>query len=213
MLSIVGGLSVVLIGVNCFVKLSVKDRIITQEEAASLQDVDCILVLGAGVKSDGTPSLMLKDRILKGVSLYEDGVSPVILMSGDHGTQYYDEVNCMKNVAMEQQVPSSAIFMDHAGFSTYDSMYRAKNIFEAEKIVIVTQEYHMYRALYDAKKMGLEAYGVSADTVTYHNQWYRDIREWLARIKDLYKCMVKPTSQILGEKIPLGQSGDITNDK
>ena len=83
-------------------------------------------------------------------------------MSGDHGRVSYDEVNTMKDYAINDGIPSDDIFMDHAGFSTYDSMYRAKEIFGVKKIVIVSQKYHLTRALYIAKKLGIEAYGVSA---------------------------------------------------
>ena len=78
-------------------------------------------------------------------------------MSGDHGQIEYDEVNTMKQVAIDAGVPSNDIFMDHAGFSTYESIYRAKEIFEADKLIIVSQEYHLYRALYIAKQLGIES--------------------------------------------------------
>ena len=135
-------------------------------------------------------------------------------MSGDHGQEEYDEVNAMKRYAVEQfDMESSAVFMDHAGFSTYESLYRAKEIFGAKRILIVTQEYHMYRALYIANELGLEAYGVSADRFTYRGQLYRDAREVVARFKDFFSvmCGVEPT--YLGDPISLDGSGDVTNDK
>ena len=103
--------------------------------------------------------------------------------------------------------------MDHAGLNTYDSMYRLKNVFGANKVVIVTQEYHLYRALYIAEELNLEAYGITANRRTYQNQLKRDIREIAARIKDLIKCIYKPTSTYLGEEIPIDSDGNITNDK
>ena len=136
-----------------------KNRIIKNQEYKDLSDVDCIIILGAGVWGD-KPSPMLEDRLLEGINLYKNNVSSKIIMSGDHGREDYDEVNLMKNYAIEKGIPSEDIFMDHAGFSTYETMYRAKEIFKAKKVVIVTQNYHMYRALYDAKKLGLDAYGV-----------------------------------------------------
>lgn len=188
------------------------ERILTAEQAADLTDVDCILVLGCGVKADGTPSLMLADRLERGVELYELNVAPKLLMSGDHGREGYDEVNAMKQYAMDAGVPSSDVFMDHAGFSTYESMYRAKEIFQAQKVVIVSQEYHLYRAIYIAQALGLDAYGVAADGEDYAGQWQRDAREVLARVKDFFTSIWKPEPTYLGEAIPVSGDGDVTND-
>lgn len=175
-------------------------------------DADCILILGCGVRKDGTPSLMLRDRLETGIALYEAGAGKKLLMSGDHGRKEYDEVNTMKAFAMERSIPSEDIFMDHAGFSTYDSMYRARDIFCAEKVIIVTQEYHLPRALYVAEKLGLEAYGVAALDVNYHGQAYREFREMLARAKDFCTAWMQPKPKYLGEAIPVSGNGDLTND-
>ncbi len=187
-------------------------RILTEEEAKSLSDVDCILVLGCGVRPDGTPSHMLEDRLKHGVSLYENGIAPKLLMSGDHGQDDYDEVNTMKGYALDKGVPTEDIFMDHAGFSTYESMYRAKEIFQAEKIVIVTQQYHLYRAVYIAEQLGLEAYGVNCDYRTYSGQFMRDVREVLARVKDFGMCILQPEPTYMGEVIPVQGDGTLTDD-
>ena len=205
------GVSAVLLA-NAYVKASTARQILSAQEAASLSDVDCIIVLGCLVKSDGTPSDMLSDRISVGVALYQNGTAPKLLMSGDHGQEEYDEVNTMKSCAIAEGVPSEDIFMDHAGFSTYESIYRAKEIFGADKIVIVTQEYHLYRAIYTAKALGIEAYGVSADLRSYAGQTKRDVREVLARIKDMAYSIIKPQPTYLGDPISLDGSGDVTND-
>ena len=193
-----------------YVKGCAIDRILSPEEARTLSDVDCILVLGCLVRKSGEPSDMLNDRIMTGVALYEAGVSPKILMSGDHGREDYDEVSTMKRVAAEAGVPTEDIFLDHSGFSTYESVVRAKEIFGAKKIVIVTQEYHLYRALYLAEKLGLDAYGVSADLRSYGGQWKRDLREVLARAKDVLYALTKPAPTYLGEPVSLNGSGDVT---
>ncbi len=206
------GSSAVLIA-NAFVKGSTTPRILSPEKAAELRDVDCIIVLGCLVKADGTPSDMLADRISVGVSLYQNGTSPKLLMSGDHGQKEYDEVNTMKSCAISAGVPSEDIFMDHAGFSTYESIYRAKEIFGADKIVIVTQQYHLHRALYVAEALGIEAYGVSADLRSYAGQTKRDLREVLARIKDMAYALFKPLPTYLGDPISLDGNGDVTNDQ
>ena len=179
---------------------------------SKLEEIDCILVLGAGVWGD-KPSPMLEDRLKQAIDLYKNNLSSKIIMSGDHGTEEYDEVNIMKKYAIDAGVPSEDIFMDHAGFSTYESIYRAKAIFGAKKIVIVTQEYHLYRALYIAKSLGIDAYGVGADPRQYAGATYRGVREILARNKDFVKCIFKPEPTFLGDTIPVSGSGDITNDR
>lgn len=205
--------SLCVLGVNIFVKSSVSDKIVTVEKAKDL-NADCIIVLGAGLRPDGNPTWMLEDRIKVGDELYKNHAAPKIIMSGDHGRESYDEVNAMKKYAMSEGVPSKDIFMDHAGFETYDTMYRARDVFGAKKVIIVTQKYHLYRAMYAAKKLGLDAYGVSATKRKYDNkQWIRDIREWLARVKIFGKCITKPKPKYLGKKIDLKGSGDVTNDK
>lgn len=198
--------------INGYVMLAAKNRILSADEAADLKDVDCILVLGAAVKPDKTPSDMLYDRIMTGVALYKTGASPNIIMSGDHGSVDYNEVGTMKAYAMDAGVPSEAIFMDHAGFSTYESVCRAKEIFDARKIIIVSQKYHLYRAIYLANALGIEAYGVPADLRGYFGQYKRELREILARNKDFIMAISKPEPAYLGDKISLDGSGDVTND-
>ena len=176
-------------------------------------DADCILVLGAGVRENGSPSLMLSDRLNTAIALYETGVCDRLLMSGDHGRVEYDEVNVMKSIAVEAGVPSEYIFMDHAGFSTYDSLYRARHIFQAKRVIIVTQEYHLYRALYVARALGLDALGVAAPGENYYGQTYRELREMAARTKDLAMTIWKPEASIMGEAIPVSGDGNVTNDK
>ena len=200
---------IIVFSINFYVINSTKDQIINTKD---LNDVDCIIVLGAGVWGDN-PSPMLEVRLLKGIELYNKGVAPKIIMSGDHGQKEYDEVNIMKEYAINTGVPSEDVFMDHAGFSTYESIYRAKEIFGVKKVVIVTQEYHLYRAIYIANKLGIKAYGVNADPRDYAGQLYREVREILARNKDFVKSIFKPKSTYLGESIPINGNGNITNDK
>lgn len=204
-------IAIIILGINIYVRLSTKNQIIEEDEYSNLSDIDCIIILGAGIWGD-KPSPMLEDRLLEGIKLYQKGVSNKIIMSGDHGRKEYDEVNIMKNYAIEKGIPSENIFMDHAGFSTYESIYRAKEIFQAKKIIIVTQKYHLYRALYIANKLGLEAYGVGADPRQYVGAFNREVREILARDKDFIKCIFKPEPTYLGDTIPVSGNGDITND-
>lgn len=203
---------IIVFGINFYVVLSTKNQFSNIEKLKDIKDIDCIIVLGAGIWGD-KPSPMLEDRLLTGIELYEEGIAPKIIMSGDHGRKEYDEVNIMKDFAIERGIPSEDIFMDHAGFATYDSIYRAKEIFEAKKIVIVTQDYHLHRALHIANSLGIEAYGVPSNPRKYGGQFIRDIREILARNKDFVKSLFKPKPTYLGESIPVSGNGDITNDK
>lgn len=164
---------------------------------------DCIIVPGAGLRPDGTPSYMLKDRLDCAIAVYKLGVADKIVMSGDHGRNEYDEVNAMKKYAVENGIPKENIFLDHAGFCTYDTMYRAKAVFCVEKPIIVTQKYHLYRAVYNAKELGLEPGGISCDTVRYAGQNMRLVREAAARVKDFFGCIFKPLPKYLGEEIDI----------
>ena len=211
-LSILLILAVCLIGgINFYVKQTAENKILTVEQVLQ-GDYDCILILGCGVLPNGEPTAMLTDRLLKGLELYEKGAAPKIIVSGDHGSAEYDEVNAMKSFLMEKGVPGEDIFMDHAGFSTYESIYRARDIFEAEKIIIVTQEYHLYRALYLAQSLDLQAVGVGADLREYRGQAYRELREITARDKDFFYALLKPEPTFLGESIPVWGDGNQTND-
>ena len=211
-LVIIAIIAVAILGINFYVVFSTKNKIISEEQAKQIENADCILILGAGIWGD-KPSPMLEDRLLQGIELYKQGVAPKIIMSGDHTREDYDEVNVMKTFAIEHGVPSEDIFMDHAGISTYDSMYRAKEIFGINKMVVVTQKYHLYRALYVANSLDIECYGIGADPRIYAGQFYRELREILARDKDFVKCIFKPQATYLGETISVNGSGDITNDK
>ena len=205
-------IGIMMLSINFYVVNKTKSKIVTEKQAKELENVDCILVLGAGIWGD-KPSPMLEDRLLQGITLYNNQTSSKIIMSGDHGKEEYDEVNVMKDFAIEKGVKSEDIFMDHAGFSTYDSVYRAKEIFKAQKIIIVTQKYHLHRALYVAEKLGIEAYGVASDPREYRGQVVRELREVLARDKDFFKCIIKPEPTYLGDTIPVSSNGDATNDK
>ena len=199
-------------GINAWMIYSTKNVVYTLEEANQFSG-DCILVLGCGVRSDGKPSHMLQDRLDVAIAAYQKGLAPKLLMSGDHGREHYDEVNAMKDYAISKGVPSVDIFMDHAGFSTYESMHRARDIFQCDRILVVTQNYHLYRAIHNARAFGMEAVGISSDLRSYARQTYFDIREAAARVKDWAWCIVKVPPTYLGEAIPIFGDGDVTNDR
>lgn len=175
---------------------------------------DAVLVLGAYVLPDGKLSDMLRDRVTVGYELYDQGTVPKILVSGDHGRKDYDEVNSMKSFLKSKGVTGQDVFMDHAGFSTYESMYRARDIFQVKKVIIVTQHYHLLRAIFVARALGMEAYGVSSDLHDYGPAMdMYEIREMIARNKDFWMTIFKPQPTFLGEAIPVFGDGRETDDK
>lgn len=199
--------------INAVMLHRMEPYILTREEASELEDVDCIMILGAGLWN-GEPSPILQQRLDQGLALWQEGVSPKLLMSGDHGREEYNEVGTMKAVAMAApyHVPSSDVFMDHAGFSTYESMVRAKEVFGVKKMIIVTQEYHLTRALYAARSLGIDAYGCAASTPS-GGQMMRDIREVIARAKEVMYVTFGAKPTYLGDMIPIQGDGDLTNDE
>lgn len=176
--------------INQYVKGYAKKNILANY--SEIGDIDAILILGCEVKPDGSLSLMLKDRLDKGIELYKNGVAQKVIVSGDNREEHYDETTAMKQYLIENDVPSEYIYMDDIGLSTYDSMYRAKNVFQVKKCVVVTQEYHLYRAIYIGNKLGMETYGESSIKINYDGQLKREFREFLARNKDFIKCIFKP---------------------
>ena len=179
--------------INLYVILNTTSNIIIKEEYQQLKDVDYILVLGASVRRE-RPSPMLEDRLKKAIELYNINTQNKILVTGDHTKEDYDEVTIMKNYLLENNIPEEKIIMDPAGVSTYDSIFRVQKQLKAKKIIIVSQKYHLYIALYIANSLGIEAYGVPADDIKYKGATYREVREILARNKDFIKSIIKPTS-------------------
>jgi len=177
-------------------------------------EADAILVLGAYVRPDGTMSDMLRDRVTVGYELYRNGKAPKLIVSGDHGRHDYDEVNTMKDYLKDQGMDGQDIFMDHAGFSTYESLYRARDIFQVRSVIIVTQDYHLRRALFIARELGLDAYGVASDRHDYGQMAFNEVREMAARNKDFWLAKVlKPEPTFLGDAIPVWGDGRATDDR
>ncbi len=186
------------------------ERIYTADTAApaiATGNYDCILVLGAGLRADGTPSPMLYDRVQVACEIYTGDLP--LLMSGDHSGDY-NEVGAMKALAMEMGVPGEDIFLDHDGYSTYESIMRARDKFGAKRIVIVSQGYHLHRALFIARELGMEAIGVPSDLRDYRLQTKYEVRELLARFKDFYVAIAPEKSLTIDEVIDLGGDGNTT---
>ena len=201
--------AVIVLGIN-FIVVGMGGRDLVSEKDMLKESsfrADCIIVLGAQVKADGTPSKMLRDRLDEGIRLYEAGAAPKILMSGDDGQVEYNEVAAMAAYAEDAGVSKKDLFLDHAGFSTYESMYRAQYIFGVKRAIVVTQKYHEYRALYIGHRLGMDVRGVSAADINYAFQGFRDIREVMARDKDFLQCIFWPKPTYLGDKIDIKGDG------
>ncbi len=163
----------------------------------------CALVLGCSVNPDGTPSLMLKDRLDSGILLYAAGVVDRLILSGDSALPEYDEVSSMYSYCLEKGVPAEALYLDRAGFSTYESVYRARSIFQVERMILVTQKYHMYRALYIAEGLGIDAAGVCSEQNDYGCALKSDLREILARAKDAFQTALRLPPAYSGDPVPI----------
>lgn len=185
--------AVVLVGVNAWIVLSSKADIRTLDETATHAfpgGVDCIVVLGASVYADGSLSPILENRVDAAIELYNKGLAPAIIMSGDGREANYDEPGAMKDYAVSRGVPANDVYCDPGGYHTYDTMWRVSNVFGAESCMVVTQEYHLYRAVFDAHGVGMDATGVVSDEGTYENQFWYDVREWAGRMQDCGQVLI-----------------------
>lgn len=190
-------------GENMVIKLSQEKNIKKISEVN--EQYAAIIVLGCRIMEGIRPSDMLKDRLDTALKTYQHHKTKIIV-SGDHGKVNYDEVGVMKKYLIENNVPSEDIIMDHNGFSTYETMYRAKHTFLINKAIIITQRYHLYRALYIANKLGIKSIGIDATLRHYNKQKKRKIREILASTKDFFKCIIKPKPKYLDKVIHIDEN-------
>ncbi len=212
---------VIALCINAYVTLSVRDDIVLVSDGSEFNydeikacksiEPQCILVLGCAVWGRDEPSPMLKDRLDTAIALYHEGVAPKILMSGDNSVEHYNEPYCMLKYALEQGVPDEDIFLDFAGFSTYESIYRAKAVFCVDRMIVVTQKYHLFRTLKVCEALDVEAKGAASDQRQYRGRYYREFREVFARNKDFVKGIIKMKPTYLGDEIPIDGDGRVTH--
>lgn len=174
---------------------------------------DCVIVPGALIHPDGRPSEMLSDRLDMAIRIYDAGLTNRILVSGDNSRLDYNEPASMRQYLMSAGIPPECIFMDYAGFDTYDTLYRARTVFQVERALFTTQDFQLLRALYIARQLGIDVWGVQSDyKASYRRAWYR-LREYPARFKAFVDCEIlqsKPT--YLGPVIPISGDGRATLD-
>ena len=211
---VAAGTIVVLVGLavlipNLIITRSAGEHIVGSPEDAP--PAQCAIVLGARVYPSGVPAPMLADRLETGIRLYELGKVDKLLLSGDHGQTDYDEVNVMLDYVLERGVPDEDVFTDHAGFDTYDTMYRARDVFRVTDCLVVTQGFHLDRAVYTARALGLQATGVVADIQPYAGEFKNAARDWLARVKAVLQLHIThPEPRYLGPAIPIDGDGRAT---
>ncbi len=191
-LSIILAFLALTIGISGFTISSTRNNVhtIAQVEEQGIH-ADAIVVLGASVFANGTPSDILADRLEVAADLYKAGAAPTIIVSGDNRESHYNESDAMKDYCVELGIPSDAVYIDHAGYDTYASIYRAHYEYGANSVMVVTQAYHLYRALAIAQGLGMQATGVAADKGDYDNQMMYSIREAIARDKDFFQTLLK----------------------
>ena len=222
LLIVIAATAIVLVfGFNAYVTMTTSEKIagtdsgngISRESIAECKSIDpqCILVLGCAVWEDNQPSPMLKDRLDTAITLYNAGAAPKLLLSGDNSVKEYSEPDCMLAYALDQGVPAEDIFLDFAGFSTYESIYRAHAVFKVDRAIVVTQKYHLYRALKACDALGINAKGIASNQQKYAGRYFREAREVLARDKDLVKGMIKAGPTFLGDEIPIEGDGTVTH--
>ena len=221
LIEIIIALVLLALGISAYTALTAEKDIaltytgdkITEDALRELESIEpqCILVLGCAVWLDNQPSPMLQDRLDTAIELYKAGVAPKLLLSCDNSIESYSEPDCMYHYALEHGVPEEDIFLDFAGFSTYDTMYRARDVFCADRVIVVTQKYHLFRALKIGKALNMEVKGAAAGQRAYHGRYFREAREVLARDKDFIKCIIKPEPVFLGDKIPVDGDGRVTH--
>ena len=174
----------------------------------SIPHAQVAIILGAAVSTKGIPSAVLEDRVITAINLYKQGKVSKILMSGGNPTVTNNEVDPIRKIMIAQGIPTEDIFLDHAGFDTYSTMYRAKVIFNIQSAIIVTQEFHLPRAVYTARSLGINAYGFPADRGQYSINNY--LRELLSRPNAFLDVIIHRVPKYLGPSIPITGDGSST---
>ena len=174
-------------------------------DVASAPNAEAALIPGAAIFADGALSSIFIDRVDTAIGLYRAGKVSKILVSGDNSTVSHNEVNPVRTYLIGKGIPDEDIFLDHAGFDTYSTMYRARDIFGVTSLVITTQSFHFPRAIFIARRLGIEAYGVNADVG--HILFRNYVREALADEKAVLDLISYRKPKYLGEKIPITGDG------
>ena len=172
-------------------------------QAEDVPPTRAAIVFGAGLTASGAPTAVLKDRVTTAVDLYQSGKVEKILMSGDNSYINYNEPGAMKSYALELGMPEEDIVLDYAGRRTYDTCYRAGEIFQLDQAILVTQKFHLSRALYTCNALGVESVGVESDLRPYRDQEFWKIREIAASLVAFIQVHLTRPEPILGDQEPI----------
>ncbi len=201
LLTVIIAVVIILYALSYYINIRTEDEIYSSID--EVPEAYTVIVLGASVKSNGNLSTMLEDRVKSALQLYRAGKVERFLLSGDNGTKEYNEPKAMKEYLLERDIPEDHIYLDYAGFDTYDSMYRAKEVFGVEKAIIVTQGFHLPRAVFIAKNLGLDYKGYIGDKHIYEREETNQRRELLANVKAYLELIFHKEPTYLGSKIPI----------
>jgi vancomycin permeability regulator SanA len=166
------------------------------------------LVFGAGLNTTGGPSAILYDRVATAADIYKAGKVQKLLMTGDNSTDSYNEVAAMRTTAMQLGVPDKDIVLDYAGFSSWDSCYRAREVFSLQSATLVTQKFHLPRALYTCNQLDVKSVGVIADRQPYPTQ-YNELREYPALAATAWRLLINDQPRFLGPKVDVDGESEV----
>jgi len=200
---------VAIVSVNYYVKSSTKKHIYYSLKKFPKNDVG--IIFGAGINGD-QPGKYLKDRLDAGILLYKSNRINKILLSGDNGREEYDELTVMKNYCFNHGVDTTKIFIDYAGFDTYSTLYRAKHIFNIKKATLISQEYHLNRAIYIGQKLGIKSVGYSANSGEYLGYKYVTFREYGSVFKSFFDVLRNRKPHFLGHPIDINGPSNYSKD-
>lgn len=206
-LVIIGLLAIV--SINYYLTSSTKTKIYYSVKKFPKNDVG--IIFGAGINGD-QPSKYLKDRLDAGIMLWKAKRINKILLSGDNGREEYDELTVMKNYCYDHGVDTTKIFIDYAGFDTYSTMYRAKHIFKIKRATLISQKYHLNRAIYIGNQLGVKSVGFSANKGEYLGYKYVQFRECLSRCKSFFDVLRNREPHFLGGEININGASNYSKD-
>lgn len=203
---IVGSL---ILSIPLFVKYSVRNKIFSNVN--NVEEREFAIVLGAGIKSNGTPGSYLAQRLNGALKLYFSGKVKRILLTGDNSNKHYDEISVMNNYLVKKGVPQNVIFADYAGFDTYTSMERADKIFNIKEAIIVSQGFHLPRSVYVARFKGIDAVGFTTNSNYGERRYFK--REWAATIKSYFDCIYNRKAKFYGKKVRTNRKSNVRQEQ
>ncbi len=196
---------IAILSIPIYVKFKARNNIFANVE--NVESAEFAIVLGAAIKNNNQPGNYLKSRLDDVITLYENGKVNKILVSGDNGEDAHDEISVMNNYLVKNGIPQNKIFGDYAGFDTYSTMERADKIFNIENAIIVSQGFHLPRAIYIAKQKGINAKGYATKQSLGRRKYF--VREYFATIKSFFDCLRNRKSKYYGKKIDTDKGTNI----